>query len=63
MLLWAGFIESYLSQYHEPALPYWLKITFGVIELVLLVAFFTLAGRTARDSSMHPAETARTGRA
>ena len=29
MLVWAGFIESFLSQYHQPVIPYWVKIAFG----------------------------------
>ena len=45
MLVWAGIIESFFSQYHEPLLPYWVKISFGVIEFVLLVLFLTFAGR------------------
>ncbi|MBI2513847.1 MAG: stage II sporulation protein M [Opitutae bacterium] len=45
MLVWAGFVESYLSQYHEPAIPYALKIAFGVVEAGLLVAYYGWAGR------------------
>ena len=45
MLVWAGIIEAFFSQYHEPVLPYWLKISFGFAELTLLVAFFARAGR------------------
>lgn len=45
MLVWAGFVESFLSQYHEPVLPYALKITIGVIELIGLTAFLAFAGR------------------
>ena len=45
MLLWAGFIEASLSQYHEPVILYAIKITFGVVELILLALFLTLAGR------------------
>jgi uncharacterized membrane protein SpoIIM required for sporulation len=45
MLVWAGLVESFLSQHHEPAVPYWLKITFGVIELALLTWFLGRAGR------------------
>ncbi len=44
MLVWAGFIESFLSQYHQPVIPYWVKIAFGTIELVLLVLFLTRCG-------------------
>lgn len=45
MLVWAGFIESFFSQYHEPFLPYWLKIAFGTIELVILFTYLLRAGR------------------
>jgi uncharacterized membrane protein SpoIIM required for sporulation len=41
MLVWAGLVESYFSQHHQPAIPYSLKITFGVIELVALIAFLS----------------------
>ena len=50
MLVWAGIIESFFSQYHAPVLPYSVKITFGAVELVALTLFFALAGRrTARQ--------------
>jgi len=39
MLVWAGVVESFLSQYHEPVIRYWQKITFGVFELVALIWF------------------------
>jgi uncharacterized membrane protein SpoIIM required for sporulation len=39
MLVWAGIVESFLSQYHEPVIHYWQKITFGVVELVALIWF------------------------
>lgn len=39
MLVWAGIVESFLSQYHEPVLPYWQKIAFGLVELAALVWF------------------------
>jgi uncharacterized membrane protein SpoIIM required for sporulation len=45
LLVWAGLVEAFLSQYHEPVLPYWFKIVFGSIELVLLVLFLARAGR------------------
>ncbi len=44
MLVWAGLVESFLSQYHQPVIPYWLKIAFGSVELVLLVIFLRYAG-------------------
>jgi uncharacterized membrane protein SpoIIM required for sporulation len=45
LLTWAGFIEAFLSQYHEPTVPYWIKIAFGSIQLALLIAYLVLAGR------------------
>jgi uncharacterized membrane protein SpoIIM required for sporulation len=45
MLVWAGIVEAFFSQYHEPVLPYVVKIAFGVLELFLLVAFLRLSGR------------------
>lgn len=45
MLVWAGIVESFFSQYHEPVVPYWLKITFGAGELLLLTVFLAAAGR------------------
>jgi len=45
MLVWAGLVEAFLSQYHEPVIPYSLKIAFGLVEAVLLTLFLTRAGR------------------
>ena len=45
LLVWAGFVEAFLSQYHEPIIPYWVKITFGLGELVLLFLFLSKSGR------------------
>lgn len=50
MLVWAGIIESFLSQYHEPVIPYSLKIAFGVLQLTLLIAFLGLCGRGRRPA-------------
>ena len=47
MLVWAGFVEAFLSQYHEPVVPYGLKIAFGVVEAVLLTLFLTTAGKSS----------------
>lgn len=44
LLVWAGLIEAFFSQYHEPVIPYWLKIGFGCAELLALAAFLTLGG-------------------
>ena len=45
LLVWAGLVESFLSQYHEPVISYNLKISFGVFELLGLILFLALAGR------------------
>jgi uncharacterized membrane protein SpoIIM required for sporulation len=45
LLVWAGIVEAFLSQYHEPVLPYSVKITFGLVELVLLVMFLARSGK------------------
>ena len=44
LLIWAGFIEAFLSQYHEPFIPYSAKIAFGLIELGLLVLYLSKSG-------------------
>lgn len=45
LLIWAGFVEAFLSQYHEPVLPYSVKIGFGLVELTLLTLFLAKSGR------------------
>jgi uncharacterized membrane protein SpoIIM required for sporulation len=45
MLVWAGLVEAFFSQYHEPTIPYAAKIAFGSVELVLLVLFLRYSGR------------------
>jgi uncharacterized membrane protein SpoIIM required for sporulation len=49
MLVWAALVESFLSQYHQPVVPYAAKITFGCLELVGLVLYLTLSGRKRQD--------------
>jgi uncharacterized membrane protein SpoIIM required for sporulation len=44
MLVWAGFVEAFLSQYHEPIVPYDAKIAFGLVELVLLCLYLARSG-------------------
>ena len=44
MLFWAGIIEAFFSQYHEPVLPYEVKIGFGILELAMLVLFLARSG-------------------
>ena len=46
MLVWAGIVEAFLSQYHAPVVPYWLKISFGFTQLVVLILFLSLSGRS-----------------
>lgn len=45
MLVWAGIVEAFFSQYHEPIMPYWVKISFGTVELAVLTAFYVYCGR------------------
>jgi uncharacterized membrane protein SpoIIM required for sporulation len=51
LLVWAGIVESFLSQYHAPVLPYWLKISFGALELALLFSWLCLSGRRAERTA------------
>lgn len=44
MLVWAGFVEAFLSQYHAPVFPYWAKIGLGTVELALLALFLLKSG-------------------
>lgn len=44
MLVWAGIVEAFLSQYHEPVISYGMKIAFGVVEAALLTLFLARAG-------------------
>jgi uncharacterized membrane protein SpoIIM required for sporulation len=46
LLVWAGIIEAFVSQYHQPVIPYALKIGFGAAELLLLVLFLSRSGST-----------------
>jgi uncharacterized membrane protein SpoIIM required for sporulation len=45
MLVWAGIIEAFFSQYHEPVMPYAVKIGFGIFELIILALFLGRAGK------------------
>jgi uncharacterized membrane protein SpoIIM required for sporulation len=60
LLIWAGLIEAFFSQYHEPVLPYPFKIAFGMFELIGLLYYLSFAGsrreavvRLERISWMH----------
>jgi uncharacterized membrane protein SpoIIM required for sporulation len=45
LLVWAGIVEAFLSQYHEPLIPYDAKIAFGAVEMVLLFLYLAKSGR------------------
>jgi uncharacterized membrane protein SpoIIM required for sporulation len=46
MLVWAGIVEAFFSQYHEPVIPYDAKIMFGSLELAALILFLGLSGKS-----------------
>lgn len=48
LLAYAALVESFLSQYHSPAL-YFPKIAFGLAELFMLGFFLARGGRTAAN--------------
>jgi len=54
LLIYAGIIEAFLSQYHAPVLPYSIKIAFGLLELGALILFLGFAGRPS--TKPHPTE-------
>ena len=45
LLIWAGLVEAFFSQYHEPVLPYAIKVAAGGGQLILLCAYLAWAGR------------------
>lgn len=47
LLVWAGIVEGFFSQYHEPVLPYAVKILFGLAEAAGLVIYLRYSGRAA----------------
>lgn len=56
LLIWAGFVEAFFSQYHEPVLPYAVKIALGALEFGLLVLFLARAGKEPqREEHAEPA--------
>jgi uncharacterized membrane protein SpoIIM required for sporulation len=59
LLVWAGFVEAFLSQYHEPIIPYSVKIAFGLTELTLLVLYLSKSGSDeTTDNLRRAADTA-----
>jgi len=45
MLVWAGMMEAFFSQHHEPVLPYGFKVAVGAAELGLLTVYLLLVGQ------------------
>lgn len=45
LLVWAGCVEAFLSQYHAPVLPYSAKIAFGCVEAAALWLWLARSGR------------------
>ncbi len=54
LLIWAGFVEAFLSQYHEPIIPYGAKIAFGCVELILLSLFLSKSGKRRKSEAESP---------
>lgn len=50
MLLWAGFVEAFISQYHEPVIPYSIKTGLGVVELLLLILYLSGSGKGIKNT-------------
>ena len=55
MLIWAGIVEAFFSQYHAPVLPYSVKIVFGLLELTALTFFLTRSGKGIQRERQEPA--------
>jgi hypothetical protein len=53
--VWAGLIESFLSQHHEPAVPYAAKIAFGVAQLAALIWWLARSGSGASKTGKEDA--------
>jgi uncharacterized membrane protein SpoIIM required for sporulation len=54
LLIWAGFVEAFLSQYHEPIISYNAKIAFGCVELILLSLFLSRSGMHGKSEAESP---------
>lgn len=54
LLVGAGVVESFLSQYHGPALYPW-KIAFGLFQLALLIGYLGFCGRGGEEKPEGPA--------
>ena len=51
LLVWAGFVEAFLSQYHEPVIPYAVKTGFGCVEMGLLCLFLIRGGKEKKENA------------
>jgi uncharacterized membrane protein SpoIIM required for sporulation len=45
LLVWAGIVEAFFSQYHKPIIPYNFKIFFGITEVLFLIYYFGFIGK------------------
>ncbi|AHF93222.1 hypothetical protein OPIT5_26410 [Opitutaceae bacterium TAV5] len=63
MLVWAGVVEAFFSQYHEPVLPYVAKIGFGLVQLAGVAWWLGLCGTGKRGGSRHAGKTGDAGAA
>jgi len=54
LLVWAGIVESFFSQYHEPFVPYWAKILFGSVQLAALAFYLSFSGRDTQVETPEP---------
>lgn len=48
LLVWAGIVESFLSQYHGPLFYPW-KIGFGAVQLTALILYLSFSGRKSKN--------------
>jgi hypothetical protein len=53
LLIWAGIIESFLSQYHDPQFYPW-KIGVGAVQLTGLILYLALCGRNSPNKTTFP---------
>jgi hypothetical protein len=49
-------VEAFFSQYHEPTIPYEVKIALGLLELALLSLFLARAGANRPESRVLSSE-------
>lgn len=52
MLVWAGMMEAFFSQHHQPVLPYGFKIAVGIAELALLTIYLVATGRCGTNADV-----------